>query len=80
MFLIFVIIGYQRKFINGENFPIYGIQKVSPVQVLYHLGEGKVLEKEVKASPELAAIQKLYKIKRLMQQQPSKASATRCHK
>lgn len=43
--------------------------------MLYHLGEGKVLEKEVKASPELAAVQKLYKIKRLIYSSNQKPQA-----
>ena len=32
-------------------------------QLYHHLGDGKLFEKEVKSSPEYAAVAKLYKVK-----------------
>ena len=33
------------------------------IQLYHHLGDGKLFEKEVKSSPEYAAVAKLYKVK-----------------
>ena len=38
-FLILVIVGYQRKFINDENFPIYGIANIIHVMCTDRLGQ-----------------------------------------
>ena len=33
------------------------------IQLYYHLGDGKLFEKEMKSSPEYAVVAKLYKVK-----------------
>ena len=43
MFLIFVIVGYQQKFVKDEIFPIYGIMYVSVFQ-LAGFGSAKVFD------------------------------------